>query len=106
RLHNDFAPAQLQTSGNTTIHWLRGGSAPEVRDVTFDVRPSGAPDWTRLGAAHRIPGGWELSGLTLPSSGQIRAQGGAGGSVMESVTSLLTPLEVSRLPYFHTPAHT
>jgi hypothetical protein len=85
---------------------MRSGSAPEVSGVTFDVKPDGSPDWTPLGAAHRIPGGWELSGLTLPPAGTLRAQAYAGSSLMETVTPILTPLEYWRLQYFNTPANT
>jgi uncharacterized delta-60 repeat protein len=106
RLENDPAFSSLQTSGPSTLRWLRGGSAPEVRDVTFDLKPEGSPDWTRLGNGTRIPGGWELSGLTLLASGQIRAQGYAGNSVMESVIPILTPLESWRVQYFGTAANT
>jgi uncharacterized delta-60 repeat protein len=106
RLDNDPAFTTLQVSGNSTLRWLRSGAAPDVRDVTFDAKPSDSSDWTRLGNGTRIPGGWELSGLTLPASGQIRARGYAGGSVMESVLSLLTPLESWRLQYFNTSENT
>jgi hypothetical protein len=102
RLENDPAVTSLLTSGSSTIRWLRGGSTPEVRDVTFDVKPPGSPDWIPLGTAHRIPGGWELSGLSLPATGTLRAQAFAGGSVMESVSPILTPLQSWRLQYFNT----
>jgi hypothetical protein len=106
RFHNDPAASALSITGPATVRWLRSGAAPEVRDVTFDAKPNGTNDWTRLGTATRIPGGWELSGLTLPSSGQIRAQAFAGGSLMESITSILTPLASWRLQYFNTSENT
>jgi uncharacterized delta-60 repeat protein len=110
RLHNDPAFTVLRAIGGSTVRWLRGGAAPEVRDVTFDVRPEHNPNWTRLGAGTRIDGGWELTGLTLPPSGEIRAQGYAGGSVMETVTSVqtahLTILESWRFQFFGTTQNT
>jgi hypothetical protein len=77
-----------------------------VRDVTFDVKPDNAADWTRLGNGVRISGGWELSGLTHPASGTLRAQAYAGASVIESVTPILTALESWRVPYFNTSSNT
>ncbi|HWB03967.1 MAG TPA: hypothetical protein VG796_13145 [Verrucomicrobiales bacterium] len=106
RLENDTAVNLLQTSGTSTIRWLRGGAAAEVRDVTFDIKTDKSPDWTGLGSAHRIPGGWELTGLTLPASGQIRAQAYAGGSVAESVAPILTGLDSWRIQYFNSAHNT
>jgi hypothetical protein len=105
-LGNQVASSVLKVTGPGTVRWLRSGTAPEVRDVTFDVKPSGAADWTRLGTSARISGGWELSGLTLPASCQIRAQGYAGGSVMESVASFPPPIESWRLQFFGTADNT
>jgi uncharacterized delta-60 repeat protein len=106
RLSNDRATSVLSRPSPSILRWMRGGTAPEVRDVTFDVKAAGAANWTRLGTAARIAGGWELSGLTLPSSAQFRAQACAGGSVMESVLSILTPLESWRLQHFATSTNT
>jgi hypothetical protein len=85
---------------------MRGGTAPEVSDVSFEVNTPGDPAWTLLGFASRIPGGWEITGLNLPSSCQIRARGRAGGSLTQMVASYFTPLESWRLQYFQTPNNT
>jgi uncharacterized delta-60 repeat protein len=106
RLGNDAAFTLLKTEGRSTVRWLRGGSAPEVRDVTFDMKPDGESGWIRLGNGTRISGGWELSALTLPATGTLRAQGYAGGSLIESVTPILTSIESWRLQYFDTPDNT
>ncbi len=66
--------------------------------------------WSLLGRGTRIPGGWELSGLDLSGSGQIRAsartQGGYGGAssgLVEATTGYeFDPLEAWRLVYFET----
>jgi hypothetical protein len=55
-----------------------------------------------LGFAERIPGGWELTGLSLPATFQIRALGRAGGSLTQAVVSFPAPLEAWRLQHFHT----
>jgi hypothetical protein len=66
------------------------------------VNTPGDSAWTLLGFAARVPGGWELNGLTLPRSGRIRALGRAEGSLMEEVTQILTPRESWRLQHFST----
>lgn len=101
RLDNDAAPSVLANEGRSVIRWLRSGTAPEVSDVSFDLKPDNSNEWTPLGPATRVGGGWELTGLTLPSSGILRARARAGGSLIESVTPLLTPLESWRLQHFN-----
>jgi hypothetical protein len=103
RLTNDPAFEKLQVVNASTLRWMRGGSAPEVEDVTFDFKADGSPGWTRLGTAARIPGGWELSGITLPPSGTLRAQGTAQNSVVESSLLWTSGLQAWREHYFHTP---
>lgn len=60
------------------ITWLRGGAAPEATRVEFSYSSDGGANYTPLAAGQPIPGGWELSGLNLPASGRIRAQGYIG----------------------------
>jgi len=57
-----------------TITWLRGGSSPEAWRTTFETSTNGL-DWSYLGAGTGVPGGWELTGLSLPPSSTIRARG-------------------------------
>lgn len=104
RLANDVAFSRVTTEGDSTARWLRGGAAPEVRDVTFDLKPDTSSSWLPLGTAHRISGGWELKGLTLPAFGILRAQGYAGGSVIESRASL--SFESWRRLHFNTSSQT
>jgi uncharacterized delta-60 repeat protein len=106
RLNNEPAVAALTQEGRTTLRWMRSGAAPEVSDVSFEINTPGDPAWSLLGFASRIPGGWELNGLTLPASGSIRALGRAGGSLVQEITPLLTPLESWRLQYFNIPTNT
>ena len=64
----------------------------------------------------RISGGWELTSLNLPTSGQVRARarvmGGqysGSGGLLETVTTFSIPysaLENWRLTYFGNPANT
>jgi uncharacterized delta-60 repeat protein len=102
RLTSEPAVSTLTRGSTSAVRWMRGGTAPEVSDVSFEMNTPGDPSWTLLGFASRIPGGWELTGLNLPSSCQIRARGRAGGSLTQMIASWLTPLESWRLQYFNT----
>jgi uncharacterized delta-60 repeat protein len=104
RVNNDAASDLLQTEDRSAVRWLRSGSVPEVTHVSFEVKPFGEPGWTLLGTGTRIPGGWELTGLTLPASGSLRARGRAEGSLIESVIPLQSSLDAWRLQYFNTSA--
>lgn len=72
RFENTVAVEKLSFT-SSRIEWLRGGSAPEATQVLFDQSTDGGTTWTLLGSASRITGGWELTGLSLPSSAKIRA---------------------------------
>ncbi len=66
RLLNDPATSALTVGGTAEITWTRGGSAPEIGHVTFDVWDGTA--WVSAGSAARIPGGWQATGLSLPAT--------------------------------------
>ncbi len=98
RLLNDPAPQTLSVASPTRIEWLRGGSSPETQRVTFELSTDGGLNYTGLGIGTRIIGGWELTGLSLPATGQIRARtrniGGAycgSSGIVESVIPLSGP---------------
>ena len=74
RVENEHASQSLYTYGGNRIDWLRGGTAPEGQDVTFELSTNGGSTWAVLGNGSRITGGWRLSGLSLPSSGLVRAR--------------------------------
>ena len=77
RLNNDNAFQSLSAPDATRVQWLRGGAAPEVEQVTFELSTNAGSTWTPLGSGTRIAGGWELTGLSLPASGSLRASGRA-----------------------------
>jgi uncharacterized delta-60 repeat protein len=108
RLHNDAALSTLTREGTSTLKWMRSGSAPEVSDVVFEIDTPAGTGWTPLGAAARIPGGWELSGLALPPAGRVRALGRTGPSLHSEILSLSpeNPLVSWRRQYFNTAANT
>ncbi|HYF35709.1 MAG TPA: hypothetical protein VD994_10495, partial [Prosthecobacter sp.] len=96
RLDNDAATETI-SSDATSIEWLRGGALPETTNVKFDLSTDGGATWTLLGDATRISGGWELTGLTLPYMGQIRARArtgngyAAGAGIVQSQAYLEQP---------------
>ncbi len=74
RLENDEATQSLTVPSSSSVLWLRGGTSPESLSVNFDLSTDGGGSWTPLGTATRVAGGWELTGIGLPSSGHIRAR--------------------------------
>ena len=101
--------ALLLDDAGTVLTWQRGGSAPEVEQVTFEVSMD-TTNYAMLGAAARISGGWQLPGLALPvgESFYVRARGrcvasgqyGSYGSLIESVAQFyrIVPPRLSALP--------
>ncbi len=84
RLLNGPATQALTVPSTSRVQWLRGGAAPETTQVSFDLSINGGATWTPLGVGTRISGGWQLTGLALPTSGRVRARArtadGAGSS--------------------------
>ncbi len=103
RLENDPATQTLTVLSANRIQWLRGGASPEIGQVTFELSTDGGANWSPLGSGTRIAGGWERTGLSLPSSGFIRARGrtvsgiygGSFGIVEVQVPYPTTPPTVS-----------
>lgn len=90
RLPNDTLAVQtLIASGDgASVVWMRSGANPELSRVTFELSVEGGP-YTLLGEGTRIPEGWRLDGLALPTGRNIflRARGyvTGTGSLVESV---------------------
>lgn len=74
RLVNHTAVQQLGAVNGSTVRWMRDGSGPEVTTVAFEQSTNAGSSWTTLGQGSRIAGGWELTGLSLPASGYLRAR--------------------------------
>jgi hypothetical protein len=93
RLLNNPATQSLGVPDSTQVNWTRGGSAPELSRVTFELSTNGGASWSVLGNGARvgITPNWRLTGLTLPAGGQVRARGVATGgrssSLVESVVA-------------------
>jgi autotransporter-associated beta strand protein len=89
RLLNDPATQSLTIQGTSRIQWLRGGSSPEAQHVTFESSTDGGVNYTFLGNGTRITGGWELTGQSLPASGQIRARARTTGGYSNGSSGLV-----------------
>jgi uncharacterized delta-60 repeat protein len=98
RLDNDAATQSLAATSTSTVTWTRTGSAPAPYAVYFEHSANGGSTWTRLtGDATRMSGtgNWQLTGQSLPASGDLRATGlfgysrnsGGGGSLVQQVAS-------------------
>ncbi len=74
RYFNYPATQELSAVSPRRVRWLRGGSSPEPDLVTFESSVDQGGTWTVLGDGVRMTGGWELTGLSLPQSGRIRAR--------------------------------
>jgi uncharacterized delta-60 repeat protein len=92
-LHNDAATQSLGATSSSRVQWLRGGSAPETHMVTFELSTDGGTVFTPLGAGTRISGGWEITGLSLPASGHIRARARTTGAFSNGSSSLVETVE-------------
>ena len=98
RLNNDPATQSLNILNSGQVQWLRSGSGPEVSPVTFELSTNGGTIWSVLGNGTRITGGWQLSGLTLPSSGSIRARGRTSGGIYSGSSGLVEKVQTFSLP--------
>jgi uncharacterized delta-60 repeat protein len=91
RLANEAATQSLTVTSTSRIEWLRAGTSQEAQYVAFELSVDAGRTWAPLGIGTRIPDGWELTGLSLPASGQVRARArvadGVGSSgLIETVT--------------------
>ena len=98
RLLNEPATQTLIVVNATQVQWLRGGTAPEVEPVTFEVSTDSGATWTALGNGARISGGWSKTGLSLPPTGMIRARGRATAGLYNGSSSLLEQMTNYALP--------
>ncbi|AKC82840.1 hypothetical protein IMCC26134_08760 [Verrucomicrobia bacterium IMCC26134] len=91
RLDNDAATQNLSIPDGTQALWSRGGSAPELTRVTFEVSTDGGATWgtpiagTRLGTTAN----WQATGLSLPAGSLLRARGVTSGGYLNSSSGLI-----------------
>jgi uncharacterized delta-60 repeat protein len=81
RLLNDPAAQTLSATDTSQVIWTRGGSTPEIAQVTVEQSTDNGTTWTALGSATRMgsTANWQLTGLNLPTSVQLRARGRTSG---------------------------
>lgn len=93
---NNTAPAtQSLSKSGSTVTWARGGTSPEVWRTTFEASTDGVT-WSSLGTGARVTGGWQVTGVSLPTRRTLRARGylqagyyqGSGG-LMETLSGNL-----------------
>jgi len=89
RLANGAATQNLTVPTSSRVEWLRGGASPEAQHVTFESSTDGGANWTALGAATRIAGGWETSGHSLSGTGQVRARARVTGGYNTGSSGLI-----------------
>ncbi|MCB1077937.1 MAG: delta-60 repeat domain-containing protein, partial [Verrucomicrobiae bacterium] len=91
RLQNDPALQMLEIPSGSQVSWLRGGAGPELSRASFDLSTDGGTTWTPLGEAARVgsTADWELTNLSLPTSGTLRARGIPTGGVFNGSQSLI-----------------
>ena len=96
RVANDGAVSTVSVPSATQVLWTRSGSAPEASRVTFELSTDSGASWSALGNGTRVgtTSNWQLTGLSLPASGVVRARGatthgyfnGSSGLVESSVS--------------------
>ncbi len=109
RLNNDPATQTLTASNATQVLWTRGGTGPELEQVTFDKSTDGGTTWTALGAGTRVgtSANWTRTGLSLPGSGHVRARGRASGGSFNTSSGLIEQITAFTLgPVVTTPTST
>jgi uncharacterized delta-60 repeat protein len=79
RMPNPDSASQALIREGSTLTWLRGGSSPEIYLARFQASLDGI-QWTDLGAADRINGGWRLQDAPIPADARLRARGYVTGT--------------------------
>jgi uncharacterized delta-60 repeat protein len=113
RLSNDTAAIQNLVVTQSSVTWTRGGAAPALNRVTFEISTDEV-NYTPLGDGTPAGSNWALTGLNLPSGQNlyIRARGyysgglrNASQSITESVRNAYFPvlkiLSIARLADGH-----
>lgn len=98
QFHLTVKDIKTRVDSKTSVRWMRSRACPELDRVWF-ARLIGS-EWTTLGAGKGIPGGWELSGLSLPANTNIyiRARGDAKGGRGNASTSVIESDRLFYLP--------
>ncbi|MBL9159154.1 MAG: hypothetical protein JNJ70_16860 [Verrucomicrobiales bacterium] len=98
RLENDATLSRISMPDPTRVQWLRDGTTPEAMRVTVDVSTDNGSNYAFLGNASRIPGGWELSDVEVPSVRVLRLRAFVSGTTGSGIIEALDGLRHSRRP--------
>jgi uncharacterized delta-60 repeat protein len=97
RLRNTDPANQTLSFDGANITWLRAGSSPEVWRTSFDASGDGT-NWVSLGQGMRIPGGWQVTNVSVPISFTIRARGYVESAAYYGASSWLVETRVQLRP--------
>jgi uncharacterized delta-60 repeat protein len=86
RLNNTDSPIRSLAFYGDSLTWLRGGAAPELSRATLDTWQGGS--WANLGILGRIPGGWQITGLSLSTQSAVRVRGYVPGGYYNGSSSI------------------
>jgi uncharacterized delta-60 repeat protein len=79
RLNNSEPANQELVFDGLTVHWLRGGTAPEIIQASFDISTNGT-NWVNLGNGNRTAAGWRLADVSpVLTNSTLRALGQLSG---------------------------
>jgi uncharacterized delta-60 repeat protein len=89
RLSNDTAAIQNLAVTQSSVTWTRGGAAPALNRVTFEISTDEV-SYTPLGDGTPAGSNWTLTGLNLPSGQNvyIRARGYYSGGLRNASQSI------------------
>ena len=100
RLENDPATQTLIVPYTSRVAWLWNGAAPLIFRGSYELSTDGGASWSFVGEAQ--PPTWTLIGLSLPTSGKLRARGvtscGYGGGSSGLVEAVLDYTAENEMP--------
>jgi hypothetical protein len=107
RMKNDPTTESIEVISGDVLRWTRSGTGPEMSEVDVLFSQDGK-QWSRIGSAIRVTGGWEFQISSFTTPGFFRARGRALISNRASATSeatllrgrTMTPLEAWRNQHF------
>jgi hypothetical protein len=88
-LNNDSGTQTLTAPDSTAVRWDRSGAVPQVSMVSFAFSSDMGETWNSLGSGTRIAGGWQLTGVSLSSTGLLRAQGRVSGGLSNGSSGII-----------------
>lgn len=100
QMRNSPVIQSITATSPTDVQWLRGGSAPEVFNATFELSTDGGINYAPMnGSAIRVghTANWQITTSGLPVSGHIRARGRHYGGLGNSNSGLIQQVSAFNL---------